>query len=71
MQHEVLTVEPSDSLIQAGKLLYESKIGCLPVVDSDGLLLGILTKSDFIRLALELLGSGVKRDDVEELARAI
>jgi CBS domain-containing protein len=71
MQHEVLTVEPNDSLVQAGKLLYESKIGCLPVVDAEGMLLGIVTKSDFIRLALELMGSGVKRDDVEELARAI
>lgn len=69
MQREVLTVQPEDSLIQAGKVLYESKIGCLPVVDAEGALLGILTKSDFIRVALELLGSGVQRTDVEELAR--
>lgn len=71
MQHEVLTVQPEDSLIQAGKLLYESKIGCLPVVDAEGSLLGMLTKSDFIRIALELLGSGVERPDVEALAKAI
>ncbi len=69
MQHEVLTVAPEDSLIQAGKLLYESKIGCLPVVDAEGALLGMLTKSDFIRVALELLGSGVDRLDVEALAK--
>lgn len=71
MQHEVLTVQPHDPLVEAGKLLYESKIGCLPVVDAEGSLLGILTKSDFIRVALELLGSGVKRHDVEQLARAV
>lgn len=69
MQQEVLTVQPEDSLIQAGKVLYESKIGCLPVVDAEGALLGILTKSDFVRVALELLGSGVERPDVEQLAR--
>jgi CBS domain-containing protein len=70
MQEEVLTVQPEDSLIQAGKVLYESKIGCLPVVDAEGALLGILTKSDFVRVALELLGSAVERPDVEQLARA-
>jgi CBS domain-containing protein len=68
MQQEVLTIHPEDSLIQAGKVLYESKIGCLPVVDAEGYLLGLLTKSDFIRIALELLGSSVPRTDVERLA---
>lgn len=70
MQREVLTVQPGDSLIQAGKLLWESRIGCLPVVDPEGTLLGMLTKSDFIRIALQLLGSDVKRTDAEDLARA-
>jgi CBS domain-containing protein len=70
MQREVLTVQPGDSLIQAGKVLWESKIGCLPVVNADGELVGMLTKSDFIRVALQLMGSDVKRDDVEDLARA-
>lgn len=60
MQRELLTVQPEDSLIQAGKMLWESRIGCLPVVDPEGALLGILTKSDFIRVALQLLGSDVK-----------
>jgi CBS domain-containing protein len=70
MQREVLTIQPGDSLIQAGKVLWESKIGCLPVVDAEGALVGMLTKSDFIRVALQLMGSDVKRDDVEDLARA-
>lgn len=71
MQREVLTVQPTDSLIEAGKVLWESKIGCLPVVSDDGALIGILTKSDFIRVALQLLGSDVKTGDVEDLARAV
>jgi hypothetical protein len=31
----------------------------------------MLTKSDFIRVALQLLGTELKPDDVEELARAV
>jgi CBS domain-containing protein len=71
MQREVVTVQPEDSLIQAGKVLWASKIGCLPVLDAGGALLGIITKSDFIRVALQLLGSDVKRDDAEDLATAV
>jgi CBS domain-containing protein len=69
MQHEVVTVGPNDSLIEAGKLMWEAKIGCLPVVESDGSLVGILTAADFIRIALHLMGSDVPKVDVDELAR--
>jgi CBS domain-containing membrane protein len=69
MQHEVLTVQPEDSLIEAGKLMWDSKIGCLPVVDADGALVGILTETDFIRIAVRLLGDEIAKPDVEELAR--
>ena len=68
MQHEVLTVQPEDSLVEAGKLLWESKIGCLPVIDGEGSLVGIITEADFIRVAVQLLGGEIKKPDVEELA---
>ena len=68
MQHEVLTVQPEDSLVEAGKLLWESKIGCLPVIDPEGSLVGILTEADFIRVAVNLLGGEIKKLDVDELA---
>jgi CBS domain-containing membrane protein len=68
MQHEVLTVQPEDSLVEAGKLLWDSKIGCLPVIDREGALVGIITEADFIRVAVQLLGSEIKKPDVEELA---
>jgi len=70
MQREVLTVQPDDPLIEAGKLMWESKIGSLPVVDPEGHLVGIITEADFIAIALQLLGSEIKKSDVEELARA-
>jgi len=70
MQREVLTVQPDDSLVEAGKLMWDSKIGSLPVVDPEGHLVGIITEADFIAIALELLGSEIKKSDIEELARA-
>jgi CBS domain-containing membrane protein len=69
MQHEVVTVHPDDLLVEAGKIMWESKIGCLPVVDSEGSLVGIITAADFIRVALHFLGSDVAKVDVDELAR--
>ena len=69
MQREVLTVEPSDSLVEAGKLMWDAKLGCLPVVESDGKLVGIITEADFIAVVVELLGGEIKKSDVEELAR--
>ena len=69
MERDVLTIHPGAPLTEAGKLLWESRIGCLPVVEADGRLIGIVTKSDFIRIALRLLGSDVTKPDVEELAK--
>ena len=49
------TVDPSDSLVDAGGLLLEHKFGCLPVVEGDQLV-GILTEADFVRTVVETLG---------------
>lgn len=70
MQREVLTVDPDAPLIEAGKLMWDSKIGCLPVVEADGKLVGIITEGDFIAIAVELLGGAVRKSDIEEIARA-
>ena len=63
-------VQRGDSVVQAGKLMWQSKVSCLPVVDPYGALLGIITEADFICIAVELLGDKIKKSDVEELARA-
>jgi CBS domain-containing protein len=70
MQQEILTARPDDSLIEAGKLMWDAKVGCLPVVEPDGTLVGILTEADFVRVAVDLLGGQIKKSDVEELAHA-
>lgn len=55
MTREVETVKPSSSVRQAIEKLVDRRFGCLPVVDEQGELVGIITESDFMRLALELL----------------
>ena len=46
----VMTVGPDDNLEAAAKKLFENKFGCLPVVDLDQKLVGILTEADFVKL---------------------
>jgi CBS domain-containing protein len=55
MRSEVTTVQASDSLLKAGRLMLEKKIGCVCVVDEGGKLEGIVTDTDFVRLTCEAL----------------
>ena len=57
----VHTVRPETPLLEAAKLLREKKLGCLPVVRDDGTLVGIVTQSDFLRLAIDFLGAEERR----------
>jgi CBS domain-containing protein len=49
MTTDVITVQKDTSLKDLAKLLYENHINGVPVVDSDGLLIGIICESDLIR----------------------
>ncbi len=49
MHSEVVTVAPSTPLADAAGIMLERKIGCLPVVDANGVI-GILTEGDFLAL---------------------
>ncbi len=53
MHSEVVTVSPSQPLAEAAKLMLDRKIGCVVVVEASQIV-GILTESDFVRLALEI-----------------
>ena len=46
------TTEPGADIRDAGELLLEFKLGCLPVVEGDQLV-GIITEADFVRHVLE------------------
>lgn len=51
MKTEVLTIAPEAPLIAAAKVMLERKVGCLVVVEGKTIV-GILTESDFVKLAL-------------------
>lgn len=54
MTSKVSVIRTSDSVRQAALHLQQKKFGCLPVVDDNGLV-GIVTDSDFIGVAINLL----------------
>jgi len=51
MERHVSVVGPDDPATDAGEHMARNKIGCLPVVDTGGHLLGIVTQEDFLRWA--------------------
>lgn len=53
MTRDVRTIAPQTPLREAAKTLYDNKIGCLPIVEN-GILVGILTESDFVRIYSDL-----------------
>ncbi len=54
MTRDPLTIDERDSLRAAALLMQRHKLGCLPVV-RDGVLRGIVTDSDFVSIAIDLL----------------
>lgn len=52
MRTEVDTAQPSDTAAEAARRILGSRRSCLPVVDSEGLLVGILTEADYVRRAV-------------------
>jgi len=51
MKTEVVTVTPTAPLTEAAKIMLERKIGCLVIVEGKQIV-GTLTESDFVKLAL-------------------
>jgi CBS-domain-containing membrane protein len=51
----VRTVRPETTLVDALELMCRCKLGCLPVTTLDGTLVGIVTRSDFLNVTLEML----------------
>ncbi|MBX9645763.1 MAG: CBS domain-containing protein [Xanthobacteraceae bacterium] len=49
MTRSVITVTPDDTILAAAKLMLERHVSGLPVVDTAGKLVGIVSEGDFIR----------------------
>ncbi len=48
MVRDVISVTPDTPVTTAGHLLLDKRVGCLPVVDLNNQLVGIVTSSDFV-----------------------
>ncbi len=54
MRSKLMTVTPQAGLKESAIYMQKHKIGCLPVVEN-GALVGIITDSDFVAIAINLL----------------
>lgn len=55
MSEEPITIAPETSLREAAMLMIENKIGGLPVVDENGIVVGIVTESDLFEALVQSL----------------
>jgi len=62
MTKEVVTVSAEAGVIETVDKLLTMKIGCLPVVDEEGKLTGLITETDCLRCFCDLLKMGAFKD---------
>ncbi len=67
MRTEIATTTESTKLIEAIKMMMQNKFGCLPVVDSENNLTGIITEEDVSRLAIRLLEKDDERQKLVQI----
>ena len=60
MRADVITCTPDTLVEEAARLLRQEKIGCLPVVDRGGHLVGMLTHEDLLDFFLDITGCWVE-----------
>ncbi len=65
MTKDPVTVRPTTSLVHAARVMLEKKFGCLPVCDGNHALVGIITESDFVRFAADMV------QDLDLVAEAV
>lgn len=53
---DVVTIAPNRTAERAAAIMSEAKIGCLPVVDDDQVVVGIITEIDLLRVFQAMLG---------------
>jgi acetoin utilization protein AcuB len=62
MTHAPLTLQEGADLADAAEQMAERRIGCLPIVDAEGRLAGILTETDLLHALATLLWSDRQRE---------
>lgn len=52
---KVFSLSPEDTLEKALEIMAEKKLGCMPIADSEGRVVGIVTVTDLLKLFLKAL----------------
>ncbi len=60
IKREPVTIKPDHAIEKAALLMRDNKIGCLPVVDDTGRLLGLITETDMLGVMVDILGEAEK-----------
>lgn len=66
---DVVSVQPSESTLSCVKMMTEQSLGCLPIVNSDGVLVGLVTEHDFYEIASPLFIASLESADRTAAAR--
>jgi acetoin utilization protein AcuB len=53
MTKKVLTATPDTNIREIARVLFEERIGCMPIVDEDKQVVGMLTRSDILRALIK------------------
>jgi len=56
MSRNVVTIHPEQTIVAAAQLMLERRMSGIPVVDSRGRLLGIITETDIFKVLVDLSG---------------
>lgn len=64
MRTDVITGHPLDFVEEVSAILYEHRIGCLPILN-DGKLVGIVTQTDLLHTLVELTGAHQPGSQIE------
>jgi acetoin utilization protein AcuB len=57
MSHDVVTIDPEQTIVAAAQLMLNHRVSGLPVVESQGRLLGIITETDIFKVLVDLCGT--------------
>jgi len=80
MVSPVITVKSNNTLEYVAKIMIKNRIGCLPVVDNEGKMLGIITEAEFTAEkstfpfsrvnAPKLFGRWITKDNIDDMYAA-
>ncbi len=56
INRDPITIKPTNSVEKAAQMMHDHKIGCLPVVDDAGALVGLITETELLEVMVEILG---------------